>query len=166
MILPGVSGGFLLLLLGQYVPILSAIDAVQTALAEGAPRSALEPAVAVLLPVGIGVLVGVVAVSNALRFLLGRHPQPTLGVLTGLLLGAVVGLWPFQQAVAPQPGERVKGRIVTQETLAEIDPDDYPTAYFAPSVPQGIVALALVAAGGAATVLVSRWGQSHKVATS
>lgn len=113
MILPGISGGYLLLLLGVYVPILAAVDTMKTALQGFEVDILLQVGLDVILPVGLGVVLGVVAVSNLLRFMLERFRQPTLGVLLGLLLGAVVGLWPFQQGVPPVPGDVVKGQPVT-----------------------------------------------------
>ncbi len=98
MILPGVSGGYLLLLLGQYEPILGAIDDLKEGLVgNGGPDLELIVAAAwIVVPVGIGVVVGVVGVSNLLRWLMDRYEAATLGALLGLLLGAVVGLYPFQ----------------------------------------------------------------------
>jgi putative membrane protein len=161
MILPGVSGGYLLLVLGQYVPILAGIDAFETALQGRDWPAALAPALDVLLPVGIGVVLGVVAVSNLLRWLLARFEKATLGVLLGLLLGAVVGLWPFQQTVEPVLGQTIlEGRLVTAENLADFAPEDYPTAFFDPSVGQVLGAVALVFVGIAVTSSIARLGQS------
>ena len=62
--------------------------------------------------------------------------------LLGLLLGAVVGLWPFQQPVPPVPGETVlKGRLVTAANRHEFTPEDFPTAYFRPRTGQCLLAL-------------------------
>lgn len=160
MILPGVSGGYLLLLLGQYVPILSGIDAFKSALEARDLQAAMEPALTVVLPVGIGVVVGVVAVSNLLRWLLKRYEKATLGFLLGLLLGAVLGLWPFQHSVDPVLGETmIKGQIVTVDNLTEFDREDYPTAYFSPSPSQMGGSLGLILVGVGATSLVARLGR-------
>ena len=51
----------------------------------------------VIAPVGVGVIVGIVGVSNVVKLCLDRFPRATLGFLLGLLVGAVVGLWPFQE---------------------------------------------------------------------
>ncbi len=100
MILPGVSGGYLLLVLGQYVVILGAIAAAREA-ASGSDWAGLLESGRVLVPFAIGVLVGVVGVSNVVKLCLDRFPRATLGVLLGLLLGAVVGLWPFRHPRGP-----------------------------------------------------------------
>ena len=60
MILPGLSGGYLLLLLGQYVPILAGIDSFKSALKAKDIGAMMEPALGVVLPVGLGVVSGVV----------------------------------------------------------------------------------------------------------
>ena len=160
MILPGISGGYLLLLLGQYVPILSGIDAFKSALEARDIEAAMGPALEVVLPVGIGVVIGVVAVSNLLRWLLARYEKATLGFLIGLLVGAVFGLWPFQHSVDPVLGETViKGQVVTAENLAEIEADDYPTAFFKPSAMQVASSAGLVLAGIALTSVVAHLGR-------
>lgn len=166
MILPGVSGGYLLLVLGVYVPILAAVDACRQALSDGALAALAEPVLTVIAPVGVGVVIGIVAVSNVLRWLLDRYKAATLGVLLGLLLGAVVGLWPFQQGVAPDPGDQLKGQVVVLDATAglrfaqsgrKIAPADYPTAFFKPSVTQASSALAIAIAGFGLTWLIGKF---------
>ncbi len=164
MILPGVSGGYLLLLLGQYEPILGTIDQLKRGLLGDAATGAgfdlalVLDAMWVVVPLGIGVVVGVVGVSNLLRWLLRRYEKATLGALLGLLLGAVVGLWPFQEGRAPVLGDVVKGLVVTEANAAEIEVDDWPVVRFEPSGGQLGASLALVAAGLAATVGIGRLG--------
>ena len=160
MILPGVSGGYLLLLLGQYVPILSAIDDVKTALlATGGPDLALlGQAAAVVVPVGIGVVVGVVAVSNLIEAALERFPKPTLGALLGLLVGAVFGLWPFQEGVAPVAGDLHDGVPLSAAAAAALPAEDWALRRFAPTPGQVGGSLALILAGVAATSAIARVG--------
>ncbi len=93
MTLPGVSGSYLLLLTGMYLPFLNAADQVGDALRGEGP---LLPAVAAIAPFALGILIGIVAGARLVRYSLGRHPQVTLGILFGLLIGATAGLWPFQ----------------------------------------------------------------------
>lgn len=158
MVLPGVSGGYLLLLLGQYVPILGAIDAFKDALLAGEAGAALPPALHVLLPVALGVLVGIIAVSNLLKFLFAKFEKPTLGVLLGFLVGAVFGLWPFQQGARPAPGFWFKGRQLFTPEEIEAVRANWPTEYFTPAPSQIGGAFLLVAFGFAITVLVGRLG--------
>ena len=158
MILPGLSGGYLLLLMGQYVPILSAIDEFKDALKARDIGAAMAPAFSTVLPVGVGVVLGVVVVGNLLQWLLKRHRKATLGVLLGLLIGSTVGLFPFQQGVAPKVGDLVKGQEVTAESLPEIDPEDWPTEFFQPTPKQVGSSLALIAVGFGLTLGISKIG--------
>ncbi len=80
MVLPGISGSYMLLVLDQYDRVIGAIH---------------DRDFRIIIPVGIGAVVGIVALSNALKFLLHRHKTVTIGFLLGMLLGSVLGLWPF-----------------------------------------------------------------------
>ena len=158
MILPGVSGGYLLLVLGVYVPVLSAIDSLKEALRGNDLGSASDPVFGVILPVGIGVVVGVLLISNLIKTVLERFEQPTLGVLMGLLVGAVFGLWPFQEGVAPRVGEMFKGQTLTAERLTALTPDKYPTEIYTPSFSDVMMAVGLIGAGYMITSLVAQIG--------
>ena len=98
MMLPGLSGGYLLVLSGQYVTILGAIeDTKDSLLAPDGPQWAtLTDPLAILAPFAVGCLAAVVGVSSLIRMLLVRQRAVTLGFLLGLLVGAVLGLWPFE----------------------------------------------------------------------
>lgn len=158
MILPGVSGGYLLLILGQYETILGSIDTLKQGLLGGPDIDLILAAMTVVVPVGLGVVVGIVGVSNLLRWLLARYAKATLGALLGLLLGAVVGLWPFQRPVEPEIGSLVKGRVVSLETRSEIDAEDWPLKRFDPSAGQVAGSIGLVIAGLAVTLAIARFG--------
>ncbi len=158
MILPGISGGYLLLVLGVYLPVLAAIDTFKDALRSTDLTAATEPAVQVLLPVALGVAIGVIVVSNALKAVLARYAQPTYGVLMGFLVGAVVGLWPFQHGVAPATGDLFRGVKVTPEILAELAPEKYPTEFYTPTGTEIAAVLALIALGFAVTALIAKLG--------
>ena len=139
--------------------ILGGIEAVVQALKARDIAAMWEPALGVVLPVGIGVVVGVVAVSNLLKVLLVRYEKPTLGVLLGLLVGAVVGLWPFQHGVKPALGAMFKGREMTAELLEKLSPEKYPTEFFGPSVLEVASALGLIVVGFGITMAVARLGR-------
>ncbi|MEM8883346.1 MAG: DUF368 domain-containing protein [Planctomycetota bacterium] len=156
MILPGVSGGYLLIVMGAYVPILTAVDRLKEAL-KGRDMDALfDVLTSAVLPIGLGVAIGIAVVSNLLKFLLHRYEKATLGVLVGLLFGAVVGMWPFQEGVPPKPGDVVRGRVVTEETVASIPPHHWEVAFFRPTVGQIGASLGLIVAGAAVTLAIAR----------
>lgn len=78
MILPGVSGSFMLLLLGMYQPILEGVKAFD---------------MMIIMPVGIGVVVGFVTMTKAIEVLFKKFPQTAYCVILGLVLGSVVGIY-------------------------------------------------------------------------
>ncbi len=141
MILPGLSGSYLLLVLGQYVVILGAIAAAADAVS-ARDWAAAAVTLKVIVPVGVGVIVGIVGVSNVVKLCLDRFPRATLGFLLGLLLGAVAGLWPFQE-----PSWRVLEDVGDEVIVAA-----------APTALRLAGALGLAVLGFAASMAVSRLG--------
>lgn len=159
MILPGVSGGYVLLILGQYVAILGAIEDTLAALRQLDLQALAVPVVAVIAPVALGMALGVAGISNLLRWLLRWRRQATLGVLLGLLAGAVLGLWPFQQGVPPAPGTVLGQRVVTEANASTFDPEEWPVEIFSPTPGQVGLAVLLVALGSGVTAAVARLGR-------
>ncbi|MCY4659665.1 MAG: DUF368 domain-containing protein [Acidobacteria bacterium] len=158
MILPGVSGAYLLLVLGQYRPIVDAVAAAVDIARAGAWDTA-GPVLHVLVPVALGVVAGVAVVSNLVRLLLAARRRATLGFLLGLLLGAVIGLWPFTEPVRPRVGDVVRGQAILSPAMVEkIDPADYRRERTLPSAGQAGGAALLALAGFGASWSVSRLG--------
>jgi len=165
MILPGVSGAYLLLLLGQYERIVGAIkDGIKAAM--DADVDGVLAAGAVALPVGVGVVVGIVVVANVLRFVLHRYEKAALGVLLGLLLAAPLGLYPFKHAVAPEVGDVIDGEPVTADNLDEMrDPSnakDWREETFTPGGTHLAGAAGLIVLGFGITMGVSRLGRAQE----
>lgn len=95
MILPGISGSYLLLVFGLYETVIGSLSS----------RALREDPVAclwIIVPVGIGAVLGMGLLSNVLKRLLERRPRGTHAALMGLLLGSVLGLQPFQEPVHPE----------------------------------------------------------------
>lgn len=109
MALPGISGSFLLLVLGKYYNIVAAVhtlkNAVKAALGcDWAAVSALlfDPAVSplwLLVCLALGDVCGLVFFSRFLKWLLGRWREGTMCVLTGMMVGALRKVWPWKQQV-------------------------------------------------------------------
>lgn len=160
MILPGISGAYLLMLLGQYRPILEAIRSGAGAASSGDVNGMIASGL-FLLPVALGVGVGLVAVSNLLRWLLRRFEKPTLGVLLGLLIGAPAGLYPFKEGVPPRAGETHRGEVLDESMAEKLRerPKDWPESAFTPTIAQVAGSIAIAALGFAATLGVSRLGR-------
>ena len=85
MLLPGISGSFTLILLGNYKLIV--IDSI----------SHLN--LAVLIPVAIGAVIGFLAFSRFLSWLMKTYADQTLSVLTGFIFGSLVFIWPWKKPI-------------------------------------------------------------------
>jgi len=81
MILPGVSGSFILVILGKYEFVLHAVN---------------ERDIGTILIFGAGAIVGLLAFSKVLSYLLRRNHDVTIAVLTGLMLGSLRHIWPWK----------------------------------------------------------------------
>ena len=82
-ILPGISGSFMLLLLGLYQPLLEAL---------------LRGDLATLGIFAAGLAAGLVVFSKLLRWLLDTMREPLVAILTGFLAGSLVQIWPWRAA--------------------------------------------------------------------
>jgi putative membrane protein len=129
MILPGISGSFVLLILGKYEYVISSVERLM--------HFDLG-ALAVVVPFAAGCVVGLASFSRLLSWMLARWHQPMLAGLTGLLVGSLWRIWPFQEVV--QQEVRGKLKVVSATPF-------WPTS-FQPGV------LGLVLAGLAAVVAV------------
>lgn len=97
MILPGISGAFVLLLLGLYHPL--------TDLIKGLPRLSLSANdYLIILTFGLGCLVGLLTFSRLLKWLLAHRHDGTLAFLCGLMLGSLYKIWPFQRVLPSTAG--------------------------------------------------------------
>lgn len=85
MILPGISGSFLLLLMGLYAPVLAALKAFQFS---------------TLIWFVLGALVGILAFARLLSWLLDTYQSQVYALLTGFMLGALVKVWPWKETVS------------------------------------------------------------------
>ena len=96
MILPGISGSYMLLIMGLYLPIIAGINSFKEALKLRDMGQFFDVGFGVILPVGLGLVVGLVVLTNLLKYLMRAHHRATIGFLMGLLLGSVLGLYPFK----------------------------------------------------------------------
>ncbi len=95
MILPGISGAFILLILGVYVHLTDYI--------RGIPRGEISPETVTTVAVfATGCAIGLISFSKVLRWLLSDHQSATMAVMCGLMLGALNKIWPFQNDLTPE----------------------------------------------------------------
>ena len=133
MILPGLSGSFVLILLGNYQLVM--IDAVN------------NRDLQVLIPVGIGAVGGLIAFSHILSWVFKRYRDQTISLLTGFIFGSVSILWPWQKMIymTDAAGEMIlkKGEPIVMKYERYI-PDAFTT--------EVVIALVIAIAG-----IVSIW---------
>jgi len=84
MILPGLSGAFILVLLGSYHIILDAVH---------------EREFKIIALVGIGAIVGLLSFARVLKYIFAHYKNQTLAVLTGFIIGALNKIWPWKKVI-------------------------------------------------------------------
>src|SRR5690606_4463427 len=82
MLLPGISGSFILLILNKYSYVLSALGALDFK---------------VIVPFALGCLTGLMSFSRLLKWLLDQYRDTVMAGLVGLLLGSLWRIWPYQR---------------------------------------------------------------------
>lgn len=144
MILPGISGSYVLLILGMY-------DTVVGALSLSEVRAQPAESLGIVGPVVVGALLGIALLSNVLKALLRRFSGPSHGALLGLLLGSVLGLYPFQESVHAELGHRPTRKAIEAVVLRGATVDEAAAAV------EGLEAAELAAH-------VERWRAADKAA--
>ena len=84
MILPGISGAFILVLLGAYKPILAAVN---------------DRDLKTIAAVGLGAIVGLLSFSKVLKWLFAHYKNITLAGLTGFIIGSLNKIWPWKETL-------------------------------------------------------------------
>ena len=105
MILPGISGSFILLILGKYQFIMSNITACVSNIgaiwgSSGADSATFWSAALVMVIFLVGAVSGIIGFSKFLHWLLARWHKETLIVLAGFIIGSLVKVWPWSNAEA------------------------------------------------------------------
>lgn len=126
MILPGISGSFILVLLGMYKFILEAVGDMN---------------IAVIATFMVGAAVGIIAFSNVLSWLLKKYHNLTIAVLAGFMVGSLNKVWPWKEVT-----ETIIDRHGELKPIAEqnILPGTYEQITGNEALLLGAVALAIV----------------------
>lgn len=131
MILPGISGSFILLLLGMYKPVLDAIH---------------DKDIALLATLMLGAVVGLLSFSRLLKWLFDHYENLTLAVLTGFIIGSLNKIWPWKEILE---SEMINGKLKILEEMSVM-----PSSYNGD--PQLAWALLLATAGFLFIILLER----------
>lgn len=84
MILPGISGSFILLLLGKYAYMMGALTSLN---------------IGIIAIFAAGALIGIILFSKVLSFLLHRFHAQTIAILTGFMIGSLNKIWPWKVSI-------------------------------------------------------------------
>lgn len=106
MILPGISGSFILLLIGMYTPVLGAVKSLQ---------------LDVMALFATGCLIGLLSFSHLLSWLLKRYRDFALVFLTGLMVGTLPKLWPWKETISWRVNSKGEQVPLIQENLSPLN---------------------------------------------
>ena len=107
MILPGISGAYILLVLGTYTTIIGLIKDVVSALTT-TQIDIFIPAFSKLTVFALGTIVGLRIFASILKWLFDKEHDKTMAVLIGLMIGALHKIWPWQEKFELIIGENSK----------------------------------------------------------
>ena len=100
MILPGISGAFILVLLGKYQFILNAVH---------------ERNLIVVMAVGLGVVCGIISFVRILGWLFDKYHDLTVSILIGVVIGSLRKIWPWKETLRVIEGSH--GKIIPIEQI-------------------------------------------------
>jgi len=136
MILPGISGAFILVLLGKYHFVLDAVN---------------QRDIAVLAVLAAGACIGLILFSRFLGWLLDRYYSMVLAGLTGLMLGSLRKIWPWKETVS---GSMDSGGALVQVNIM-------PPLWEMETVAAVLIMFAGMAVVAGLSVFAGKRGKSH-----
>jgi len=136
MILPGISGAFILVLLGMYQIVLTAVH---------------ERELDKILFIGVGAVIGILTFSRFLKYVLDKYRDSTLALLTGFIIGALNKIWPWKEVI--------KTMQIDDKIIILKDRSILPSNYVGDN--QIIYAIALVIVGFLLILLLEKWGKKQ-----
>lgn len=144
MILPGVSGSFLLLLMGLYSGLLMALNTLSWSL---------------LMAFMAGAIIGLLSFVRLLKFLLDRHHDVMMAFLIGVMLGALVKVWPWKY----HPQSTLASETPSGFDMLNVSPNAYEVLSGQPAE-LGTVTTAFL--GAMAIVLLIEWVSRRQSTTA
>jgi putative membrane protein len=106
MILPGISGAFILVLLGAYKPVLEAIH---------------NKNFTIIAVIGAGAIIGLLSFSKVLKWLFHHYKNLTLAVLTGFVFGSLNKIWPWKKTLTWRVNSHGENVPLNQQSISPFD---------------------------------------------
>lgn len=142
MILPGISGAFILVLLGAYKTLSTAFD---------------ELNFKNIIIFIFGAIIGLLSFSKLLKWLFSNHKNSTLAVLTGFIIGSLNKIWPWKETLSFRINSKGIEVPVIQESIL---PEKYTTLYQIDAQVQFAIVLMII--GFFSIILLEKIGSSSK----
>ncbi|MBF0287540.1 MAG: DUF368 domain-containing protein [SAR324 cluster bacterium] len=140
MVLPGISGSFILLILGKYEFITGAIK-----------NPFNVDNIMVMALFGGGCVVGIIGFSRILKFFLSHYRNATMGILTGFMIGAMRKVWPWKEVL--------EAKVIRNKVHVLQEQNIFPAQFDS----QVIFAIALMMVGFAFVMILEKFSQSTRV---
>ena len=141
MILPGISGSFILLLLGMYAPMLTAVKELQ---------------LTTLCIFASGCVAGLLSFSHVLSWMFQHYKTMTLSLLGGFMLGSLNKVWPWKQTIETVIDRHGKEIPLVQNNIL---PHTFETLYAQP--PYMWFSIVLMLLGMGMVIVLEKIGQKH-----
>lgn len=125
MILPGISGAYILLLLGAYSTVMEAIA---------------NKDLKIIASIGVGAVLGLIVFSKGLKWLFSHYKNYTLAALTGIMMGSLNKIWPWKLTVSTYINSHGKEKALLEQSISPFSYDGDAQLLFA-------IGLALVGFG-------------------
>ena len=106
MILPGISGAFILVILGAYSPVLEAINSRD---------------LKTIFFIGAGAVVGLLSFSKLLKWLFEKYHELTLALLTGFMIGSLNKIWPWKVALTYRTNSKGMQVPLNEKSISPFD---------------------------------------------
>ncbi len=137
MILPGISGSFILVLLGVYHIVLAAIH---------------QRELVIISLFGLGAIIGLLTFSRVLKYVFERYRNTTLAVLTGFIIGALGKIWPWKKVLETM--------LIGEKEWVSKQVNVSPFQYVGDN--KLLYATGLAFAGFLLIIVLEKWGKNQK----
>ncbi len=111
MILPGISGAFILVIIGAYSPVLEALN---------------NRDIKTILIIGAGAVIGLLSFSKLLKWLFEKYHRLTLAVITGFMIGSLNKIWPWKETLTFRTNSKGVQVPLNEESISPFNFDGDP----------------------------------------